>query len=364
MAGHVGVSVVMLPADVSVQESIESWLATQPEVPGIIVLVRTGDREVGACAGFADRNRIEPLSSAHVFRIASNTKTFVAVATMCLVDRGVLAFDDPVAKILPRDVRSLLVRRYDVAAITLRMLLQHTSGIASHDARSHDGTSPFLNAVQATPTHRWTAVEQIAFSVEHFAPTHPPGGPMLYTDTGYIVLGQILEHITGATLSSVVREQCRLDQLGLPNTWWERFEPQPSPPPPRTRVQLGDQDWEDVDCSIDLYGGGGLVSSVADLTTWWRALFHNEILQPETLAAMLSPLAASNESHGNAALGLFRRSVAERMWWTHSGYWGSIVLHDLTADLTLTAFRNQSEVRTAALEPTYAAIVNAVLSAA
>jgi hypothetical protein len=48
------------------------------------------------------------------------------------------------------------------------------------------------------------------------------------------------------------------------------------------------------------------------------------------------------------------------MWWTHSGYWGSIVLHDPTADLTLTGFRNQSHVRTAALEPTFTAILDAV----
>ena len=353
---------MMPPAEVSVADSLASWLATNSAVPGMIVLVRDGAGEVSAAAGFADRDRIERISSAHVFRIASNTKTFVSVATMKLVEVGALVLDDPVANLLPPEVRSLLARRYDLGAITLRMLLQHTSGIASHDAGSHNGTSPYLDASEANPTHRWTAIDQITFSVEHFAPTHPPGGSMLYTDTGYVVLGRILEHLTGASLSSVVREHCRLDELGLTSTWWERFEPQPSPQPPRARVQLGDEDWEAVDCSIDLYGGGGLVSSVTDLTTWWRALFHDEILQPETLASMLSPLVPSDESHGNAGLGVFRRSMAGRMWWTHSGYWGSIVLHDPTTDLTLTAFRNQSDVRTAALEPTYTAILDAVRS--
>ena len=72
-------------------------------------------------------------------------------------------------------------------------------------------------------------------------------------------------------------------------------------------------------------------------------------------------LAPSSESHGDAGLGLFKRSVAGRTWWTHSGYWGSIVLHGPTEDLTITAFRNQSEVRTTALEPTYEAIVAAAM---
>ena len=77
---------------------------------------------------------------------------------------------------------------------------------------------------------------------------------------------------------------------------------------------------------------------------------------------MLGPLAPSAASHGNAGLGLFRRELAGRAWWTHSGYWGSVVLHDPDTDLTLTAFRNQSEVRTPALEPVYAAILDSFTS--
>ena len=340
--------------------TLEAWLAENPSVPGIMTLVRDADREQVSQAGFADADHADVITAAHVFRIASNTKTFVAAATMRLVERGRFALDRPIGGLLPDDVRELLERRYDLGEITTRMLLQHTSGIASHDTGSHDGaTSPYLAAVARDPAHRWTALEQIEFSVNHFPPAHAPGGAIRYTDTGYVVLGRLVEHMTGTSLPAAVRQLCRLDELGLTNTWWEGLEPAPDPEPPRARVQLGDEDWERVDCSIDLYGGGGLVSSVGDLTTWWRALFHGEIIEPLTLAMMLSPLAPSTESHGNAGLGLFRRELAGHTWWTHSGYWGSIVLHDPDSDLTLTAFRNQSEVRTAALEPTYAAILDA-----
>lgn len=323
----------------------------------MIVDVRGVDSHFCVAAGFADREHSETMTPAHVFRIASNTKTFVAVATMRLVELGAFALDEPIERLVPGDVRGVLARRYDLAEITVRMLLRHTSGIASHDTGSDDGSTLFLEAVRSDPSHHWTALEQISFSVERFPPTHSPRGPMQYTDTGYIVLGQLLEHMTGSTLASIVREHCRLDALDLASTWWERNEATPSPTPPRARVQMDGEDWESVDCSIDLHGGGGLVSSVGDLTVWWRALFQGEILQPETLALMLSPLAPSDENHGDAGLGLFHRSVAGRRWWTHSGYWGSIVLHDPTQDLTLTAFRNQSNVRTAALEPTYETIL-------
>jgi D-alanyl-D-alanine carboxypeptidase len=352
----------MLPASHDVEDAVATWLAESPSVPGMIVLVRDAGSEVRAHAGFADREHTQPITTAHAFRIASNTKTFVAAATMRLVEHGVFALDQPIANLLPSVVQRLLDQRYDLNAITIRTLLQHTSGIASHDAENNEGTSsPFLSAVKANPAHRWTATEQIAFSIEHFPPTHEPGARMLYTDTGYIALGQVIEHVTAQSLPATVRELCRLDELGMRDTWWESIESAPTVQPPRARVHLGDEDWETVDCSIDLYGGGGLVSTVADLTTWWRALFHDEILSPESLAAMQSPLAHSEESHGDAGLGMFRRLLAGRRWWTHSGYWGSIVLHDADADLTLSAFRNQSAVRTAALEPTYAAILEAVL---
>jgi D-alanyl-D-alanine carboxypeptidase len=325
----------------------------------MIVDVRGVDSAISVAAGFADQERSDPMTTTHVFRIASNTKTFVAAATMRLIELDAFGLDESIAQLVPSDVRSVLSRRYDLAGITVRMLLQHTSGVASHDSGSHDDSSLFLDAVRGDPGRHWTALEQIAFSVEHFSATHAPGGPMQYTDTGYVVLGQLLEHVTNTPLASVVREHCRLDALGLASTWWERNEPSPSPMPPRARVQMDTEDWESVNCSIDLYGGGGLVSSVSDLATWWRALFHDEIVHSATLALMLSPLAPSDESHGDAGIGLFSRSVARRRWWTHSGYWGSIVLHDPNEDLTITAFRNQSNVRTAALEPTYAAILAA-----
>ena len=153
---------------------------------------------------------------------------------MRIFERGRFALDRPIGGLLPDDVRELLERRYDLGEITTRMLLQHTSGIASHDTAGPDGTtSPFLAAVGRDPAYRWTALEQIKFSVDHFAPAHEPGGAMLYTDTGYIVLGQLLEHVTGTSLPTAVRQLCRLDELGLANTWWERLEPTPDPEPPR-----------------------------------------------------------------------------------------------------------------------------------
>jgi D-alanyl-D-alanine carboxypeptidase len=335
----------------ALDDALIDVLRAVPSIPGVVVLARSTDREVVAAAGCAARDRREPLTPSHAFRIASNTKTFVAATAMGLAEQGLVGLDAPIAGVLPGEVSDVLSRRYDLAAITLRMLLQHTSGIASHDTGSHDGTgAPFLAAAKAEPERRWSALDQIAFSVERFAPLFPPGAALAYADTGYVVVGQIIETVSGVALHSAVREHCQLDTLGLRRTFWDRFET-PVEPAPRARTYIGDEDWEAVDCSIDLYGGGGLVSTISDLATWWRALFSGKIVGPPALAAMLHPLLASTESHGDAGLGIFRRRLAGRSWWTHSGYWGSVVLHDPEPDLTLVAFRNQAQVRTATIEP-------------
>jgi D-alanyl-D-alanine carboxypeptidase len=338
-------------AEQKISELLGSWLTANPNVPGLILLVRDSQDTVAVSAGHTRLDRAEPMHPNHAFRIASNTKTFVAAATMRLVELGDIQLDHAIREGLPEEMRSVLQQSYDLDAISVRMLLQHTSGIAGHDTANELVGDPYNDAIRRDRTHRWTPLEQIAFSVEHFEPACAPGACVDYSDTGYVVLGQYVEHATGQSLHALVRQHCRLNDVGLSATWWERLEA-PATSGPRAHVNVDDDDWDDVDCSIDLFGGGGLVSTAADLATWWRALFAGDIISRESLIAMQSPLARSTASHGDAGLGMFRRSLAGRpWWWTHAGYWGSIVLHDPDDDLTLVAFRNQSNNTTAVLEP-------------
>src|SRR5206468_13081783 len=94
-----------------------------------------------------------------------------------------------------------------------------------------------------------------------------------YSDTGYVLLGEILERQTGHSLAGAYRSLLGLDRLGLLHTYLETLEPTPAQATPRAHQYLGTTDTAGFDPSFDLYGGGGLVSTVNDLTRFYRARF-------------------------------------------------------------------------------------------
>jgi D-alanyl-D-alanine carboxypeptidase len=325
----------------------QRFLGAHPSVPGVVLRAESGAGTVSVAAGYEDAERTTPMTADAPFRIASNTKTYVAAAVLRLIERGEVELEGPIAPLLPGSIVELLARGgYDAAAITVRQLLQHTSGIADHsraDTGEYAGSS-YLLALQDSPRHRWSPREQIAFSVDRFAPIHPPGAGWEYTDTGYVTLAIVLETVTELPLAAALRTLCRLDALGLRSTWLESLE---APRSARSicRHYFGDWEVTGLDPSADLYGGGGLVSTTADLIAFWRALFGSEVYErPGTLASMLDPLAPGSEKLGEAGLGLFRRVLGGALWWGHTGFWGSGILHDPARGISVAVFRNQSLV--------------------
>lgn len=319
--------------------ALERFLADHPGIPGVVVTVLRDGTAWEAAAG--------DLTPGTAFRSASNTKTFVAAAVLRLVEAGEIALDTPMAPLVPAPfVDALADAGYETGRITVEQLLRHTSGISDY-ARGLDGayaSAPYGDAVAADPDHRWTPLEQVRFSCDHFAPVGQPGERFHYSDTGYLLAAQVLEQVTGEQMAAAVRRLCRFGPLGLVATHWERLEPEPAAAAPRARLFIGTWDASDIDASEDLWGGGGIISTTADLARWWRALLSGRVFDsPATLAAMVGGLVPSDDDHGEAGLGLFRRVCGGRAWWNHNGFWGSAVVCDPENDLVIAVFRNQVE---------------------
>jgi D-alanyl-D-alanine carboxypeptidase len=225
--------------------------------------------------------------------------------------------------------------------------LTHTSGLYDHSESKN-----YERAITADPMHRWTRKEQLEAAVEWGDPLGAPSEIYSYCDTGYVLLGEILERASGRPMAAAVRELVGFERLDLSSTWWEIFEQTPEGVPDRAHQFLGALDVTDFDPSYDLYGGGGLVSTMRDLALFFRALFSGGVYtRLETTATMLTTIDGAGPRPGadETALpaGSYRMGVWVEDWqgltvYRHGGFWGTTAAYVPELDLTVAATVNQN----------------------
>jgi len=311
------------------QAVLEEFQAANPGAPGIVVHVECPSRNLRwtRAVGQAGPGDHRPLTPDHTFRIASNTKTYVAAAILRLCEMGKMSLSDPLGNHLAPDQRALLAGDgYDLEAMTIGQVLSHTSGLFEHPADPR-----YEEAILADPHHRWTRSEQVAMCVEWGDPVGEPGEVFSYSDTGYVLLGGIIEEMTGLNLGTAVRMLLDYDKLKLKSTWWETLE---SPPPgaaPRAHQYYGNDDTFDWDPSLDLYGGGGLISDAADLGRFMRQLIQGRVLETQgDLADM------TGQGTTDYRLGLVVTDFGDFLGWGHTGFWNTFAYFVPELDLTVT----------------------------
>ena len=300
-------------------------------------------------AGMADPENGIPMTPETPSRIASNTKTFIAAAVLRLSEEGLLAIDDPIADHLPEEFVAMLDGDgYDTAAMTIRHLLTHTSGLFDHTS-----TGRYEETFVADPTHRWTRLEQVQGAVDWGDPHGGPGEFYTYCDTGYVLLGGVIEHVSGQPMAAAVRELLDFEGLGLTSTWWETLEPCPSEVPDRAHQFLGDLDTADFDPSYDLYGGGGIVSTVGDLARFYRAIFTGGVFaDPATADIMLTTVDGAQAlpdaspralPPGAYRMGIWVVEIEGLTTYRHTGFFGTLATYVPELDLVVTAATNQNQ---------------------
>ncbi len=310
------------------QGTLDAFLAENPKAPGVAVTVLCPSRGLdwSGAAGTIAHKDSTPLGPRHTFRIASNTKTYVAAAVLRLAELGRVRLDDRLsAHLTPAQSELLRSDGYDVEAITLAHVLSHTAGFGDHtdDPR-------FQERILASPQHAWTAEEQLRLLVEWRAPVGKPGEKFIYSDSGYVLLGTLLERWTGRKLGPAVHELLRYERLGLRSTYWEYMEKAPEGVGPRAHQYLGEQDVTAWFASYDLYGGGGLVTDSRDLALFMRQLLKGKVFdRPESLEEM------TGRGTLPYRLGLMALECDGRLALGHQGFWNTFAYHVPSLDLTV-----------------------------
>ncbi|ARQ70792.1 serine hydrolase domain-containing protein [Streptomyces marincola] len=276
---------------------------------GLVARARAADgRDTAVRAGVADLAEGGAVPWDAYYRIGSDTKTFVAVVVLQLVAEGTLDLDDTVGRWLPGVVAG---NGNDGDRITVRNLLQHTSGLANYT------DILFGDPSQLTPEHyraqRFTArtpEEKVALAMTR-APGWLPDADdpasetrWAYSNTNYILAGMIIERATGHTWEREVHERV-IEPLGLRRTMTmgtSAYVPQPTA---TAYLQFpGTRDLTDTTLSVDGGADGGIVSTTGDMNTFLRALMDGRLLPPEQLAQMRTTVPESQEPGVDTRYGL------------------------------------------------------------
>ncbi|HEY3558318.1 MAG TPA: serine hydrolase domain-containing protein [Kribbella sp.] len=306
----------------SVQDRPELQQAAQEFVDagfgGLELRVHDEDGEWVGTAGIRQLGRSEQPPVGGQFRVGSVTKTFVSPIALQLVAEGKLELDSPIAGRLPRfglDPR-----------ITMRMLLNHTSGLFNYTGEYYpDGTVvaglPATGKDWADNRLRgYTPDELVEFALAKPA-RFEPGAEWSYSNTNYTVAALVIEAVTGRTFADELESRI-VKPLGLTGT----VEPgdRTDLPEPHShgyfRYQGGDE-WKVVDVTEQnpslLFAAGSMLSTTQDLQVFMSALQSGKLLPADLLAEMRTPEPMSGPL--NYGLGLFTQDLGTQTVYHHNG---------------------------------------------
>ena len=285
-------------------DSIASAYVREAPAAGVtIAVVSHGDTLLLKGYGERDRERHLAAEPSTVYRIDSITKQFTAAAALKLVEEGKLRLSDPITKYLPQYPQW--------SSVTVRQLLTHTSGIPSYTS------SPQWRGRMAedlTPA-------QIVAIVEKDAADFPAGTDWRYDNTGYVLLGMILDRVTGTPYAELMR-RAFFAPLGMSSATYCPSKPADPSHALGYRFQ-GEFEPAEYLSLTQPFAAGALCMSVPDYLRWQSALYGGKIVSVHSLALMAGPdTFAVGPKRGTATgygMGLMRGSVGSHASIQHGG---------------------------------------------
>ncbi|MBQ1047673.1 beta-lactamase family protein [Micromonospora sp. C51] len=291
---------------------LRTALAAVPEAgaPGVLVAVRDGRRDWRDAAGQAFLTRPRPMQPQLRHRIGSVTKTFVATTVLQLVDEDRLSLDDPIGQWLPDVVPGELGDQ-----VTVRMLLNHTSGIGNYTNALLDSYAA-INQMQVTT---YAPADLVAIGLA-MPPTNAPGARFSYSNTNYVLAGLLIEKITGKDAAAEVQRRI-LRPLKLTGTSFPGADPRIRGPHSGAYfAPFGVRDLSEFNMSW-AWTAGEMIATTADLNTFFRALLSGDLLSPTTLDEMLTgvPMLPEQPDAGSYGLGIYSLPTPCGEFWGHDG---------------------------------------------
>ena len=290
-------------------------------VPGVTLSVRFCDgTNISLASGLADVEEQIPMKPDDIMFSGSVGKTYVAAVVLKLHEQGLI---DLKAKAMDYLKDTAWFQKVPNAPeITVEMLLNHTAGIPEYVYHQE-----LWEAIKENPDKEWSVEERLSY-ITGEPPSNPPGEGWAYADSHYLILGLIIEKVTGRSYYEVLDELI-LGPCNLKHTFHSDRRSIPGLIPGYTNLteefQLPHKVLNDNRYAFNPqmeWTGGGLVSTVSDLTLWACQLYGGSVLKPETLKLMLTPAPLETTLFEDAEYGLgnFIAATEGVTWYGHTGF--------------------------------------------
>ncbi len=291
------------PTRALLQRTVDSLVAnalTEGPVAGMsVAVVRGKDTVVMKGYGLADVENDVPATAQTVYRIGSITKQYTAAAVLQLIEQNRIALDDSLGKHLPSAPAAW-------RGVPVRQLLNHTSGIPSYTSAG----PRWMSRMRLDLPHD-SLIGIVAGDTMDFA----PGSQWRYNNTGYYLLGMLLERVTNRSYAEVVRDL--VAPSGLSATMYCGTRPIIKRRAQGYQVAEGKVVNADPLSMLQPFAAGALCSTVGDLIGWQRALAAGRIVKPASYAAMTTPEGAAARSR--YGFGLVTDTLAGKVRVQHGG---------------------------------------------
>ncbi|KRQ24441.1 MULTISPECIES: serine hydrolase [Mycobacteroides] len=276
---HSGIAVADLDAQTSAKlDTAINEVLSSAAVPGAIVGVWGPKGQYVRAFGLANTTTRAPMRTDFYHRIGSVTKTFTVTAVLQLVDEGKVGLDDPIAKYVDK------VPGGD--EITLRQLARMQSGLFNYSM-----SLVFNRDLEADPRRRYSTQQLLDYAFAQ-PPNFPAGQGYEYSNTNAVLLGQVVEKVSGQSLPAFVREHIT-EPLGLKHTSFPDTSTIPDPHAQGytqltpTGPLIDSTDWSPSWASW----AGAMISTLEDLRIWVPALATGKLLTPATQQQRLQTVA-------------------------------------------------------------------------
>lgn len=312
-----------LAAQVSLSQSTKlqlllDSLQTTGNFPGLsLAIVKKDNSLIALVSGYSDKEKNRKLKTSDRMLQGSVGKTYVSAIALQLIKKGKIKLEEKVSTYL--GVHEWYSKIPDAAAITVRMLMNHTSGITRYEFKEQ-----FLKDLTANPGKVWLPEELVSYVWDEKAPFNAGEG-WDYSDTNYILLGMIIEKVTGEKYYDLLKKNI-LTPFNLLNTL---------PSDSRNLKGLvqgyaGDaNEFGGKDKMIGPDGlfiinpqfewtGGGIYSTTSDLAKWGKLLYEGKVVETALLFSSAVPAKLGKDT--KYALGVIIRSTSSGIAYGHSGF--------------------------------------------